>query len=327
MNNSRLSDNQIAKGIRNRQTIIKVSKFISIISYLCIIGLPLGFIFNYALGGRGIWDKLMIAGIITIPVGIINGKMGTKQKKNLKTFIGQYLVKDVIAEKIDIIEYSPNPNTDSDLIKKCTILPHYDKINCSDYINGTYNGVELTYCDLTLEQEYQDTDDDGHTSTHYKTVFQGHLINLSLKQKIDGFVKIKERRNSKKEKGFFSNVLSGAADVLGIKTKDESIEVENETFNNKFEIKTNNQQMAFYILTPQFMEKIVNADELAHGYTNIEFRGKNAFITINNGHDSFEITKNVISKKTLEKKRQQMRNELNCVLTIIDEIIAKDNLF
>lgn len=327
MSNVGLSDNQIIKRISSYQTTMKLCKFISAISYFCIIWFPLGLLFNYALGDRGIWKTITMVGIVSIPVAIVCGIINNKQTSNLKTFIGEYVVKNVIAEKLDVTQYTPSPKGTLDMIEKCTIIPRYDRITISDYIKGTYRGVELSYCDLTLEQEHEDRDDDGHKSTHYQTVFKGHLINLGLGQKIEGFVKIKERKNPRKEKGFMSNVFSGAADLLGIKTKDETLEVENEAFNNQFEIKTSNQQMAFYILTPQFMENIIKADTVACGYTNIEFRGQNAFIALKTGRDSFEITKTVITKKALDKSRQNMRNELNRVLSVVDEILTKKNLF
>ena len=51
------------------------------------------------------------------------------------------------------------------------------------------------------------------------------------------------------------------------------------------------------------------------------------FKPVNTGRDSFEITKTVISKKSLDNSRQQMRGELNRILAVVDEILAKDNLF
>ncbi len=179
---------------------------------------------------------MIIAGAVGIPIAIISAKIGNSQSSKLKIFTGEHVVKDVIAEKLEVTQYIPSPTDSLDMIKKCTLLPRYDRSTISDYIKGTYRGVPLSYCDLHLEREEQDTDDEGHTTTSYRTVFKGHLINLGLGQKIDGFVKIKERKNPRKEKGFLSNVFSGAADLLGIKTKDETIEVENEIFNNQFEI-------------------------------------------------------------------------------------------
>ncbi len=327
MNNAGLSDSQIVGKIRGHQTITRICRLFSIIGYLGIICLPLGLLFKVAMGDRKIWTIMIIAGAVGIPVALIGAKIGNSLSVKLKAFIGEYVVKGVVAERIDITQYTPISKTTNDIIKKCTLLPRYDRITVSDYIKGTYKQVPITYCDLHLEQEETDTDDEGHTSTTYRTVFKGHLINLGLGQKIDGFVKIKERKNPRKEKGFLSNVFSGAADILGIKTKDETIEVENEAFNNQFEIRTSNQQMSFYILTPQFMENIIRADSYACGYTNIEFRGQNAFIALNTGRDSFEITKTVISKKSLDNSRQQMRGELNRILAVVDEILAKDNLF
>ena len=144
----------------------------------------------------------MISGAVGIPVALMGAKIGNVQSSKLKTFIGEYVVKDVLAERFDITQYTPMPKNTLDMVKKCTLLPRYDRITISDYIKATYRGVPLSYCDLHLEQEDTDTND-GHTSTTYRTIFKGHLINLGLKQKIEGFVKIKERKNPRKEKGFF----------------------------------------------------------------------------------------------------------------------------
>ena len=49
------------------------------------------------------------------------------------------------------------------------------------------------------------------------------------------------------------------------------VEMESDPFNQQFKVITSDDELAFYILTPQFMEHIVAADEKVDGYTKIEF--------------------------------------------------------
>lgn len=316
------------------EVISKVSKIqrkgkrIKFIANSCLLLFPVAIIGGFVLIGAGhiLGPFIMIAGIIGLPVAIITGKKTKTIDKEVKNAVGEYVIKDVIAERIEILKYSPDNFMNREFIKNCSILPRYDRISGSDYIKGNYRGVKFTYCDLHLEWEDRDTKN-GKTTTTYRTNFKGPLITIDLGQKIDGYVKIKERKTPRKEKNFLSDVFSGAADVLGIKTSDNIIEVESIEFNNQFEIKSNNHQMAFYILTPDFMESIIEADALAEGYTNLLFKNKDAVITINNGADSFEIDKTITNKNQLEKSRQRVRNDLNRVLVIIDKILEKDQLF
>lgn len=84
------------------------------------------------------------------------------------------MIKDIIAEKIDIIEYAPDDWMNNDYVRKCKILPDCDIISGSDYIKGTYKGVRIEYCDLMLEVVSKETNDDGHETTTYTTVFHVH---------------------------------------------------------------------------------------------------------------------------------------------------------
>ncbi len=320
---NKLSDSQIVKRIRSYQILIALK---ILLPFFAIIVPFLLLIFNDFTELITDYTKFLIVSAIILVITIIFACIGKNWDKKLKLFVGENITKDVLSKKIDIIKYVPNNFMNQDFIKKCMILPKYDRINGSDYISGTYKGVKFTYCDLHMEWADKERED-GRTRTTYRTNFKGPLITIDLGQKIEGYVRIKERKTPRKEKNFLSDVFSGAADVLDIKTENNIIEVESVEFNNQFEIKSTNDQMAFYILTPDFLESIVKADELAQGYTNIEFRGKDAVITINNGVDSFELNKTIYNKNRLEKSRQTVRNDLNRVLGIIDKILEKDKLF
>ena len=320
------NDSDIISAISSKQRLYKLtgffgSIFILIMPFVLVAGILT------LVDGRTYAPFILIPGILLIPITVLINKANKKLKTTLKSLLGKYIIKDVLAEKIDIDEYSPSKFINTNFIKNCMILPNYDRVNGSDYISGKYKGINFTYCDLLLEREVEKKDNDGHTHTKYVTVFQGPLMLLKLGRSIDCYVRIKERKNTRKSKGVLTSIFNGAADLLGIKHDTDIIETENEAFNNQFEVKTNNDEMAFYILTPQFMESIMRADEIAEGYTNIEFKNSDVTITLNNGKDAFEVKKTISSKRSLEKCRENFRAELSSILSIVDEILTKENLF
>ena len=245
-------------------------------------------------------------------------------KTELKNYIGEYVVKDIIAERLEIIEYAPSSMMDRKELPASGIMPGYDRITGSDYIKGIYKGHKIEYCDLHLEDEVEGDED---SSSYWVTVFQGPFIRIPLGKELKGYVKIKERKSAKKKKGIMKDLFGSVAKSLGLDSGESIVELENVAFNEQFEVRTTNEELAFYILTPQFMENIVGADKYAQGYTNISFKEGAAYIALNNGRDSFEISKNMYSVKQLEKSRQEMKQDMDRLTKILDEIFEKEQLF
>lgn len=313
------SDREIVSVISNRQRLVKLSLIIVFIAYLGIIICPIcGFM---------IWEINPVMGmtyVALLPVCVLIltflGRNIRKQEAKIKELTGQYIVKGVLAEKIDIVEYAPTYYINEEFVRRCSILPNFNKIHGSDYISGNYRGRKFVYCDLLLQWETKERDSKGRRRTRTTTLFRGNLMKMELGKDIGGFVQIKERKNPRKSNGFFEN-------IFGVAASHNSIETENVAFNNQFKIKTSDDHLAFYILTPQFMESVMRLDELADGYTNIEFRDTSVVVALDNGRDSFEIKKTLGSQRRLKKYRQRFREELEVILGVFDEVLTKDNLF
>lgn len=322
-----MDNNTIVKEIRKRQKKAK-----GLLTFWAVASFGSFFCFVAAFISMGAEAPFFIIlfGVLGIAGQIYRFKgenVHKKAEKELKNYIGEHVAKPIITEKIEIIEYDPSNKLNEKAIRASGIMPGYDRITGSDYIKGSYKGHPFVYCDLELEIEEQDTDSDGHTSTSWRTVYKGPFVRIPLGKEMNGYVKIKERRNAKKKKGFLDDLFESAAKSLGFESKECVVELESTAFNEQFEVKTTDEEMAFYILTPQFMESVIEADKYALGYTNISFKEGVAYIAINNGRDSFEITKNMYSEKRLEQSRQEMRQDLNRITRILDEILKKDQLF
>ena len=218
MENERVTVNEVKEKIRSIQTGIGILRFIRIFSILGVIGIPfaiVGTAMSFIAGGR-LYLLLLPLCIIIFIFAVVNMKLLKKQEQKLKNLVGTHMVKDILAERIQVEEYVPNLSPKTTVLKECRILPSYNEICGTDYVKGTYRDVQLQYCDLTLR------DDDGETCSK---VFCGYWLNLVLKEALDGYIMIKKRKIPRKEKGVLSGVLSGAADTFGIKKKDVFIEI------------------------------------------------------------------------------------------------------
>ncbi|MGN0153408.1 MAG: DUF3137 domain-containing protein [Lachnospiraceae bacterium] len=317
-----MDDNAIVKEIRRLQ---KKEKRLFILWAVAGLGSVVCLFFAFVMTQVSaiLFLVLLVLGIAGLVYRFKGEKIYKNAKKELKDYIGKNVVQKILAEKIEIEEYDPSNKLNENAIRTSGIVPGYDKITGSDYLRGSYKGHRLAYCDLELERE--DEDSDGHKT--WVTVFKGPFVRMPLGKEMKGYVKIKERKGKKKKKGILEDLFDSAVKSLGYEAKEKIVELENMAFNDQFEVKATDEEMAFYILTPQFMENILKADEYADGYTNISFKEGIAYIAINNGKDSFEIKKNMYSEKRLEQSRQDIRQDLNTILAILDEILEKDQLF
>ena len=313
------SDREIVSAISGRQRLAKLMNFVVVMAYLGILICPICAFMNWE-RNPAMGMAFVVIMVVCVLMCVFLGKSTRKLEAKIKELVGQYIVRGVLAEKIDIVEYSPNSYINEKFIKGCPILPKYNKIHGSDYMSGNYRGRKFTYCDLLLEWETKERDSDGHRRTRTTTQFQGQVMKMDLGKDIGGFVQIRERKNPRKGNRFFAN-------ILGTVNSYNSIETENAAFNNQFEIRTSDDQLAFYILTPQFMESVLKLDELADGYTNIDFRGTSVVVTLNNGKDLFEVNKTLGTQRKLERYQQRFRDELEVILGVFDEVLTKENLF
>lgn len=74
------------------------------------------------------------------------------------------------------------------------------------------------------------------------------------------------------------------------------VEMESDPFNQQFKVITSDDELAFYILTPQFMEHIVATDEKVDGYTKIEFENSRVTLALNNGKKFFRTHKDTLEQ-------------------------------
>ncbi|MCL2108249.1 MAG: DUF3137 domain-containing protein [Oscillospiraceae bacterium] len=248
----------------------------------------------------------LLAIICAIPLVIV-GIQQAKATREIKVLLSENLVRGALAEMMELKTYLHDLAVKEADIRAADIITTWNRYSGSDYVNGNYRGMNITFSDVKLQHV-------TGSGKNRKTVtrFKGQWLICDLKREIKNTVKLREK-------------------VKGDGGKSD-IETENIDFNNKFQICTYDPHTAFYILTPHFMEYINKADYRAGARSYFCFMKQGnqsqVHVALHNNTDLFEpkIKKN-FTKEDLRTIREKIKTEIRYITGVIDELMLNDYLF
>ena len=133
--------------------------------------------------------------------------------------------------------YSLKSNLEVNDIKNLAIAPNFDYLKTEDCVTGKIDDIEFEFTELTLHKR---------SKNGSNRVFKGCLVLLSMPFNFNSHTLVKHDHGK----------------VLNWLTKDnkatEKVALENVDFENKFEVYSNDQVLARYILTPVMMEQLLS---------------------------------------------------------------------
>ena len=210
-------------------------------------------------GGAG--GKLLIAlGAIVVLIGIImNGSIPVVIVGVLIAGLGEWLkskskgaadqqvydniVPDVVNAVFDNVQMDPTPHL---LDVKDTNIPLPDHTYCSGsgYVRGTYQGLTAELCTVTLTDANEvQREETGLWEKNEQVVYAGQWMLCELGREFPTWLTIWPR--GKLDKLFNSR----------------TIKTENEDFNKKFNLSSDDEQEALRILNPSRMERLMKLAE------------------------------------------------------------------
>lgn len=162
------------------------------------------------------------------------------------------------------IHYVPKAGFDWDEIRNAAVVACGDKryFESEDLLMGNYEGVPFKFSDVTTKRMVH-----RNKKNRIEEIFSGQVLGFKqygLKES-DGHLQIFQKE-------FLSNIKGWTAE--------HKIETDNALFNKKFQIFSADEHNAYYILTPQVMEKIITFSEAIGEQIAIAFRGGYMFIAI-----------------------------------------------
>jgi len=184
------------------------------------------------------------------------------------------------------------------------LIPSYVRSSFEDLIEGEAAGCPFELYEAHLKQRH--TDSKGRTS--YTTVFRGQLLRVQAPQQFLG------RTIILRDAGIFNAFLKPAKDMKRIGLVDPK-------FEKVFEVFGTDQVEARYLLTPDFMERLLELETTLDGKkARAAFAGGELLIAIEGGN-LFEAG-SMFTPLADPSRAQRVLDELNLVGEIVEALLA-----
>lgn len=218
--------------------------------------------------------------------------------KKTKDTIASKIAYSVLNAHIDDLEYDPNTSFDHHTIREVYMdFPSYDTIESNDVIKGKYKGHDIKMCDLSLYDINYVSDGHGGSRREKMLVFKGPYIVVSYDRTISSPVTVAHH-----------TFLSSG-----------NVKTESEEFNKAYNVTSESEHDAFYILTPHMMERIKRVNELAGDDIYINFNSdRYIYLAVNNNKNNFEIS---LSHSSVKEIEQDFDREFTYLMSFIDELL------
>lgn len=131
------------------------------------------------------------------------------------------------------------------------LVGDWDRSSFEDRLSGQRNGVDFEFYEAHLEERRTTTDAKGRTRTRWVTVFRGQCLKFDFHKTFYG------RTLVTRDAGFFNRFGGGR----GM----QRARLESPDFEKAFEVYTTDQVECRYILTPDFMQKLINLENTFRG--------------------------------------------------------------
>ncbi|WP_193213653.1 DUF3137 domain-containing protein [Luteolibacter marinus] len=231
--------------------------------------------------GRPGWAFWVTAAFVASWLGTAIWKL-----MELKSSVKGSLLKEVSA--FFGFEYEQRPGSHNlGEFSAARLVPSYDRARTEDRFSGCHAGVDFELFECFLSAETGSDEDRGS-----KQVYHGLLFSFSFPKAFSGQTVVL------KDQGRMLNFLKGW------KHSGERIKLEDPRFEKHFEVWGTDPIEARYLLTPTFMERVVELAE-AFGSSKLElcFRNKRLLISVPVVRNQFEgggMLTDVRSKKRVE---------------------------
>lgn len=168
-------------------------------------------------------------------------QMMTIEKKKFAILYKETFVVEILKQNFENVVYTPDKGYDQNTVKNMGLFSVDASFASEDFLQGSYKGVNFTQADVNL-----------NNVKGIKSDSKGRTVIASLGVRMFAFdYPNKEIRGVK----VFSNNLQQRSNFSnGIKLN--KVSMEDVQFNNDFDVLAASEHEAFYVLTPNMMERI-----------------------------------------------------------------------
>lgn len=180
------------------------------------------------------------------------------------------LVEDIYKQHFEDVSFNFESGYDKEYVANTQLISVGNRYSSDDYISGIYQGVRFTRSDVHM----QNVQRSGKTTTTV-TYFEGPWMVFDCPKSFTSSTKVAEKEFlNGGHPGWFSGF--------------EEIKTESIKFNELFGVYTTNEHDAFYLLTPHFMEKLIELERKFEGKLTVGFINSQIHVLIYNNENALE---------------------------------------
>ena len=242
----------------------------AMISALAILGVAVFIILTLFAGSTGspllnvmpIFFMLFAIGAVAFEI-----RKGGTSMSDFKALYKSVFVEDVLSKRFQNLFYSWRGGFSHMDVASFNLVRMGNRFKSEDYICATYKGVKFETSDVVVQQ-HTSSGKSSHTTTYFRgrmfVIYMPKMIQASIRITPDAFI-------------FYPPANKHL----------EKLDMENVNFNKIFNVYASDPHYAFYILTPDMMEKMLYLKG-KYGSIMMNFEGDRLFVAVPTIKDTFD---------------------------------------
>ncbi|MBR6364898.1 MAG: DUF3137 domain-containing protein [Lachnospiraceae bacterium] len=246
--------------------------------------------------------------LVIPPIGLAIILYGThriqKLRQEMKELYKEAFVREPLMNNFENVTYEPQWGFPAETVESFQLCQMGNQFYSEDYIRASYAGVDFEIAEVRVYDVYS-TDDRDERSTTY---FEGRMMVFHLPDKAVYPMSIFSRKYKHRA-------------ISRREAKQTKVEFESSRFNKAFDVYAQSEHDAFYLLTPQFMERLeILADKYADGIA-LHMIGSSVALAISEtGKNAFDAEIEV-GKLDFDKEMAKVQGEIDDIKTLITMIL------
>ena len=227
------------------------------------------------------------------------------------------IIEPLIKEIDQNLSYNPISKIDQQTFMNSEIFKDkIDRYNGNDYVRGSIDDVNISFCTLHVEKEEKDSKD----KSNYHTIFQGLFIVTSFnKHFLNSTIILPDSAQN-----LFGSLV-GAWLQSNNFTRNQLVKMDNPEFEKEFVVYATDQIEARYILSHSMMQRILELKKKMARPIYLSFKDGQMYVAISYNKDLFEPS--IFSSLLEYKVAMEYIKTLQLTLSLVTELKLNEKLW
>lgn len=265
-------------------------------------------------GFSGFFSSFFMAFVLIIIIVILDKFMVQPKIKAYITEVKTRVFPQIFAQYFENIVYDPQRGYDRETMRYDDIIDLGTDYETEDYLQGTYKGVSFSRSDIYTSTTITTSGANGTTTTTTTVYFQGQVYRFDFNKAVEAYIRTRQRG------GFFSRSFAKGPKTHGA----SNIDFEDQDFNKQFYTLSTDEHWAYYVFTPQFMNRLKSLANQAPGDIGIVIKGSTMYLACYSRLNSFEIKPGQIIDAELVSN---IEAQIKIIQTVVDTLGLDSDLF